>query len=89
MPDIRNPTSRNDSLRETPHGTPEEGLGANATTREGAAQPRADHREVPMPDRPLDTQAARGATTTGRVRYILPISIALAVIGFFLALTLS
>lgn len=89
MSDTRPPASGDDSLRETPHGAPQEGLGANPTTREGAAQPRATHREPPMPERPLSTDAARGATTTGHMRYVLPISIALAVVALILALTLS
>jgi len=89
MSDTRPPTPRDDSLRETPHGAPQESLGANPTTREGAAQPRDTHREPPMPERPLSTEAARGAATTGHMRYVLPISIALAIVALILALTLS
>ncbi len=87
MADIRTPGD--DSRSEAPHGAPQEALGANPTTREGAAQPRATHREPPMPERPLATDAARGATTTGRMRYVLPISIGLAVAAMALAAVLT
>jgi hypothetical protein len=82
------PNGHDDAARETPHGAPREGLGANATTREGAAQPRNTHREAPMPERPLGTTAARAGATTGTVRYVLIISVALAILGMILAFTL-
>ena len=70
---------------ETPRFTPQEGIGANPTTREGAAQPRVTDRHAPMPERPLDTTAARQGQTLGHVRWVLMISLALAVIAMVVA----
>ena len=82
------PNGHDDAARETPHGEPREGLGANPTTREGAAQPRMSNREVPMPERPMSKTAARAGVTTGHMRYVLGISVALAILAMVLAFTL-
>jgi hypothetical protein len=80
MSDIRHsPTSAPGD--ETPRFTPQEGLGANPTTREGAAQPRVTDRHVPMPERPLGATAARQGQTLGHVRWVLLISLVLAIVA--------
>lgn len=83
MADTRYPSASPGS--ETPRFTPEEGIGPNPTTREGAVQPRVTDRHAPMPDRPLDATAARQGKTLGSVRWVLVISLALAVLAMVVA----
>jgi hypothetical protein len=77
MSDTRPPTSGPGS--EAPRQAPQEGLGSNPSTREGAVQPRVTDRHAPMPERPLGTEAARQGQTLGHVRWVLVISLVLAV----------
>jgi hypothetical protein len=70
---------------EAPRHAPQEGIGPNPTTREGAVQPRVTDRHAPMPDRPLGTTAARQGKTLGHVRWVLMISLVLAIGGMVIA----
>jgi hypothetical protein len=70
---------------EAPRSAPQEGIGPNPTTREGAVQPRATDRHAPMPEHPMSGTEARQGYTTGHVRWVLVISVILAVAGMVIA----
>lgn len=70
---------------ETPRFAPQEGIGPNPTTREGAVQPRVTDRHAPMPERPMDATSARQGQTLGHVRWVLLISLVLAVVAMVVA----
>lgn len=84
MSDTRYPTTPSPG-DETPRFAPQEGIGANPTTREGAAQPRATDRHAPMPERPMDATSARQGQTLGHIRWVLLISLVLAVVAMVAA----
>ncbi|MBO1073894.1 hypothetical protein [Roseomonas marmotae] len=77
-------TPNPDPASEAPRSAPQEGIGPNATTREGAVQPRTTDRHAPMPERPISATDARQGKTLGHVRWVLIISLALAVVAMIL-----
>jgi hypothetical protein len=85
MSDTRYSGPSGNPASETPRHAPQEGIGPNPTTREGAVQPRVTDRHAPMPERPLGATAARQGATTGTVRWVLVVSIALAIIAMIVA----
>jgi hypothetical protein len=86
MSDTRSPA---DPASERPQGEPQESIGPNPTTREGAAQPRDTGREAPMPERPISTTAARQGVTFGHMRWVLLASLALVIVAMVVAFALS
>jgi hypothetical protein len=74
---------------DTARTEPLEGIGPNASTREGAAQPVDNGREAPMPDRPIGKTAVRGGVTLGHMRWVLGASLLLVIVAMALAFILS
>ncbi|MFC3126243.1 hypothetical protein ACFOD4_14340 [Pseudoroseomonas globiformis] len=53
--------------------------------REQVIEPKPGHHDAPMPDKPIGTQQVRQGETSGRVRWVLGVSLLLVIILFILA----
>ncbi|ONG43853.1 hypothetical protein BKE38_28640 [Pseudoroseomonas deserti] len=57
--------------------------------RESAIEPPPGHHEVPMPERPIETNRVRQGVTFGHMRWVLLASLVLVVLGLILARVVS
>ncbi|HWL83283.1 MAG TPA: hypothetical protein VNR89_20215 [Roseomonas sp.] len=57
----------------------------NHPPRERAIEPPLGPHSAPMPEKPLDATPARQGRTTGRVRWVLLISVVLVILAFAIA----